>query len=110
MLAEMYILLALTFMEWLPLFGLLIAILVAAFVAVVIIKRHADPRHKSSPGLEEGELTTDAIERMREQGTISQAEYEVMRQIVIGKTMARTRGTQTGGQHESETESSPEQG
>jgi hypothetical protein len=110
MVSGIYIPLAASVTEWMLAFGLLVAVLVGVFVAVVLIQRHTDPRRNRPTALEGGELTTDAIERMRDQGTISQAEYEVMRQIVIGKTMARTRGAQANGKDESDADTSAKEG
>lgn len=97
MLAKNYMPLAANF-DWEGWFlgiGLIVGVLVAAFVVVVIVQRRLDPR-RSAPGDAPSDLTTDAIEQMREAGTISQSEYEVMRQIVIGKTMAKTRRASRG--------------
>jgi type VI protein secretion system component VasK len=75
--------------DWGVAIGLFLLILAIGFAAVIYAQRRMDPRKQTDETT--SELTTDQIEHMLENGTISQQEYEVMRQIVIGKTMARTR-------------------
>ncbi|NBB96319.1 MAG: hypothetical protein GVY16_11355 [Planctomycetes bacterium] len=80
--------------EWAIAIGLFVLIMVGGGVMVMVIQRRMDPR-KAAGGEESVAMTTEELARMLEAGTISESEYEVMRQIVIGKTMARTREAET---------------
>ena len=64
--------------------GILILLMALAFLAVLWARKNMD----SSPPLA-GDLTLERIETLWNQGVLSESEFRVMRQIAIGKSLAR---------------------
>jgi hypothetical protein len=82
--------------------AILLAIVVAVFVALVVLLKKMDPRRRIAPsnGLGPG-LSLDELERLHDAGSITDEEYRIMRQIVIGKEYARvTRSPAAAGRAE----------
>jgi hypothetical protein len=68
--------------------AILVGVLTLAFIVLLIIRHRLGPG-ASRPHLSTTDLTAEQLEKMREAGTITRAEYGVMREILIGRELAR---------------------